>query len=151
MPFKISKPSPGGGQWDKQFHLDHLHVFIANGGFSAEDVETSFGTSGAIKCDHIVCVGCREVIDDQLVFGAALVPRLDGAESNIVVGRLGQGLAKPGRSAPWVLDDPTDDDLATAERFLERFASTLPSGKVVLDHESIIKARLEDDDPKESF
>jgi hypothetical protein len=145
MPFKLSKPSPGGGKWDKDAHLDHLHVFVANDGFGAEQVETSFGESAAVKVDHVICVRCREVVDDLLVFGAALVPRLDGAESSIVVGRLGQGLAKPGRSAPWTLDDPTDEDLATAERFLERYATTLPSGKIVLDHETIAKDRDSDE------
>lgn len=145
MPFNISKPSPGGGKWDKDAHLDHLHLFIANGGFHAEDVETSFGTSPAVKVDHVVCVGCREVIDDLLVFGAALAPRLDGADAGVVVGRLGQGLAKPGRSAPWTLDDPADDDLATAEKFLEQYATSLPSGKIVLDHESIAKDRDADE------
>lgn len=147
MSFKISKPSPGGGKWDKDAHLDHLHLFVANGGFHAEDVETSFGTSPAVKVDHVVCVKCGDVVDDLLVFGAALAPRLDGAEAGVVVGRLGQGLAKPGRSAPWTLDDPTDDDLATAERFLEQYATSLPSGRIVLDVDTLTKDR----DSGESF
>ena len=69
---------------------------------------------------------------DQLVFGKALVPRLTG-DTDTKAGRLGQGLAKPGQSAPWVLDDPTDDDIARADKFAGRFITELPSGDLVLD------------------
>ena len=41
----------------------------------------------------------------------------------VVVGRLGQGLAKPGKSAPWVLNAPSADDLKTAEKY-EAYASS---------------------------
>lgn len=133
--FNIHRPtsSGGGDQWDKGAHVDHLHLFVAADGFTADDVDTSYGVSPAVKVDAVVCCDCVQLWDDQLIFGAALVPRLDGNEPGVVVGRLGQGLAKPGRSAPWVLDDPTDDDLAAAEAFLEQYATVLPSGAIVVD------------------
>src|SRR6516225_11004041 len=34
------------------------------------------------------------------------------------LGRLGQGQAKPGQSAPWKLLDPTDDDKELARKYL---------------------------------
>ena len=139
--FNISKPAAGGGKWDKEAHLDHLHLFIARGEFTAKDTETSFGTSPAVEVEYLVCLDDHTVWDELLVFGAALAPRLAGAESSVVVGRLGQGLAKPGRSAPWTLDDPTDADLAKAEEFLERYATTMPSGRVVLDVDAVAKDR----------
>ena len=94
--FKLSKPSPGGDKWDKAAHLDHLHLFVADE-FTAEQVDTSFGESPAVHVDHVVCVDDRELWADLMIFGAALVPRLDGCDPGVVVGRLGQGLAKEGR------------------------------------------------------
>ena len=77
MPFKINRPQPGGGdRWDKAGHLDHLHLFIANDGFKAEEVDTANGPAQAVKVDFIVCTADNELWDDQLVFGAALVPQL---------------------------------------------------------------------------
>lgn len=148
MPFKLSKPSPGGGdRWSKDDHLDHLMVFA--GDLSAQDTETSYGDATAAHCDYIVCVDCPQVWSDQLVFGAALVPRLTGdPDATIIVGRLGQGLAKPGKSAPWTLDDPTDADLAKAEQFLESYATYLPSGTLVIDVKAIEADRPDTgDDP----
>ena len=138
------EPSPGGDKWDRPAHLDHLHLFLADE-FVAKQVDTSFGETAAVHVDHVVCVDDREIWADLLIFGAALVPRLDGCDPYVVVGRLGQGLAKEGRSAPWTLDDPTDADLETAERFLEAYAGTLPSGGIVLDVKQIL---LDRDDNK---
>ena len=38
--FKLSKPSPGGDKWDKDAHVDHLHLFIADE-FAAEEIDTA--------------------------------------------------------------------------------------------------------------
>jgi len=138
--FKLSKPSAGGSGWQKGDHLDHLHVFL--GDLAGREVETSFGDAVAAHVDHVMCVDCLLEWDDQLVFGAALVPRLTGdAEAEVIVGRLGQGLAKPGRSAPWTLDDPTDADLAEAEAFVDKYVHRLPSGDVVVDQRALAADR----------
>jgi hypothetical protein len=138
--FRISKPSPGGTGWQKADHLDHLHVFL--GDLTEREVETSYGDAVAAHVDHVMCVQCLEEWDDQLVFGAALVPRLTGdLDAEVIVGRLGQGLAKPGRSAPWTLDDPTDADLEAAEAFVEKYVHRLPSGAVVIDHQALAADR----------
>lgn len=141
--FRISKPVSGGGSDDKfprDQHLEHLVLHIAET-FTAEQVDTVHGPKDAVPVDHIICTDCLEVWSDQLVFGAAVVPRLNGAEGGVVVGRLGQGLARPGRSAPWTLDDPTDADLDQAEKFLQEYASTLRSGRIVIDTKAIAEAR----------
>jgi hypothetical protein len=131
----------GGDKWDRGAHLDHAHVFI-DSAFAVEAVETVHGPAEAVKVEHVACIDCAEVWSDVLVFGAALVPRLAGAEG-IVVGRLGQGLARPGRNAPWTLDDPTEADLAEAEAWLDKYATRLPSGTVVLDHKAISAGRTQ--------
>ena len=100
--FKLSKPSPGGDKWDKAAHIDHRHLFIADE-FVATSMSTSFGDSAAVHVDNVVCVDCREVWADLMIFGAALVPRLDGCEPYVVVGRLGQGWRKSARRRPRAL------------------------------------------------
>ena len=137
--FSLSGPADGGGdRWDKQAHLDHLHLFI--GPKERREVETSFGLGTPAHVPLIVCIDTLEVYSDQLVFGAALEPRLTG-DSDVIVGRLGQGLAKPGRSAPWTLDDPTEADLIQAETFLEQYATRQPDGTITLDEDAIKNAR----------
>lgn len=147
MSFKLQRPMAGGGGGDRfprDQHLEHLVLHIAEK-FTAEEVETVHGVQSAVPVEHIICADCIGVWSDQLVFGAAIVPRLDGA-AGVVVGRLGQGLAKPGRNPAWTLDDPTDGDLERAEQFLEQYASTLPSGRIVVDVREIERARAEHDD-----
>ncbi len=118
--FKLSKPSSGGDdRWPKDKHLDHLLVFVG-------DLERRVMGSGddayeVAHVDYVICVDCTKVWTDQLVSGKALVPQLTGdPDAESIPGRLGQGLAKPGKTAAWLLDDPTPGDFATAEAFLSR-------------------------------
>jgi hypothetical protein len=136
------------GRWNRQIHLDHLHLFVGDAAFAAETVDTANGPAKAVKVPTIVCLDCLQPWTDQLVFGTRLVPRLDGAEPP-VPGRLGQGLARAGKSPAWTLDDATSGDLTHAEEFLERFATTLPSGKMVLDERAIEAARQSRDDERD--
>ena len=41
-----------------------------------------------------------------------------------VLGRLTQGVAKPGQNAPWKLADATEDDARAARRYLDGLASS---------------------------
>ena len=53
----ISRATGGAGNnWDKDAHLGHLHLIVANEGFRSESTETKFGTSLAVKVDFVVCV-----------------------------------------------------------------------------------------------
>lgn len=142
--FHLSAPSAssGGDRWSKDEHLDHLTLFV--GPFETREIESAYGPATPTHCESIACVECREAWQDALVFGAAIAPRLVGdPDAEIVVGRLGQGLAKPGRSAPWTLDDPTEADLQAAEQFLEEFAVRLPSGSVMIDTRALALSRPE--------
>lgn len=134
MTFKLSKPSPGGN-WSKEDHLDHLMLFI--GDFERREQSGANGAYTAVHVDYIVCCDCPHAWIDQLVSGAALVPRLSDVDGEIVVGRLGQGLAKPGKSAPWTLDDPTEGDMGKAQTTLESYATHLPTGSITVDVKAI--------------
>jgi hypothetical protein len=128
--FRIGRPAAGGGGFNKDDHLDHLLGFVEP---QAEEVSTSFGEAVAARCSYIFCCDDATVDSDVLLFGSVIAPRLCEAEDEVVAGRLTKGLAKPGRSAPWLLDDPTDDDLDAVEAFLEANATRLPSGKIVME------------------
>ena len=85
-----------------------------------ETITTEFGEARPIRCNIAVLDGEHkgDVAEDTLLFGVALINSLKGKVGKKVLGRLGQGVAKPGRSAPWLLDDPTEDDKATARKYL---------------------------------
>ena len=89
-----------------------------------ETMTTEFGETRPIRCNIAVLDGEHkgDVAHDTMLFGIALVNSLKGNVGKKVLGRLGQGVAKPGRSAPWILDDPTDDDKTTARKYLSYIA-----------------------------
>lgn len=63
-----------------------------------------------------------EVNEDTLIFPKMLQAQLKSRVGQLVLGRLNRGVAKPGQSAPWVLDPATDADKATADAFVRRAA-----------------------------
>lgn len=56
--------------------------------------------------------------DDALVFPKVLQGQLRSRVGQMVLGRLGQGQAKVGQSAPWKLDPATADDKTKAQEWL---------------------------------
>lgn len=101
-----------------------LHITV---GEVKRGIQTSMGTSDAVSCDVAVLDGTHKgsTFEDVLLFPKVLVGQLSpaaGSDDPVVVGRLGKGDAKPGKSAPWVLLNPTDADLETAAKY-EQFAA----------------------------
>lgn len=68
--------------------------------------------SPAVKADVAVLdgPGKGEEFPDTLIFPKVLQSQLNRRVGQKVLGRLGQGVAKPGQSAPWVLSEATDAD-----------------------------------------
>ena len=75
-------------------------------------INTVHGLSDAIKADVVVLDGAEkgEEYTDTLLFPKVLQSQLKSRIGAKVLGRLGQGTAKPGQSAPWVLAEATDAD-----------------------------------------
>jgi len=97
--------------------------------FTVERIErgivTEFGETDATAGAVAVLDGSSkgETYADTLIFPRVLQSQLKGAVGGgMVLGRLGQGEKKPGKSAPWILADPTDDDKAIARRYLAHVA-----------------------------
>jgi hypothetical protein len=130
--FKIGKPAGGGG-FDKSAHLGHLLVFVNAHGEEVPKYQGE-GTQLAAMCAYVCCTTCPIVLADQRIYGEALAPRIVDAGEEIVGGILAQSNAKPGRNPAWILEDPTDDDIATIQAFLETYATRLPSSdRIVIE------------------
>ena len=80
-------------------------------------ITTSMGEAEAIECD-VVDLDTNEEHTSVLFFNIALRSALRPNIGAQVLGRIGQGVAKPGKTAPWILNDATtnkaDIDKATA-------------------------------------
>lgn len=87
-------------------------------------IETTFGESDAVKVDVVVLDGELKgtVYADTLIFPRVLQSQLSGKVGKMVIGRLEQGVAKKGQSAPWQLADPTDDDKEIGRKYLAHVA-----------------------------
>jgi len=90
------------------------------------DIVTQFGTTDAVKADVAVLDGAHkgETFDDTLIFPRVLKSALAPNVGSMVLGRLGQGQAKSGQSAPWVLAPGTPEDKAVGEKYLAYVATT---------------------------
>jgi hypothetical protein len=84
-----------------------------------EGVLTSLGAKDAVRAD-IVDLDNGEEFTDVLVFPRVLIGQLRSKIGGKVLGRLGQGTAKPGQSAPWLLTDFTPDDAKKASDWIEK-------------------------------
>jgi hypothetical protein len=92
-------------------------------------VQTVHGATDAIRCRIAELDGSTPgtVHNDVMLFGRNLVGQLRAALDGgveMVLGRMGQGEAKPGQSPPWRLLNPTEQDRATARAYLASRPST---------------------------
>jgi hypothetical protein len=80
-------------------------------------ITTSLGEADAIEV-NIVDLDTNEEHNSVLFFNVALKSALKPNIGKQVLARIGQGVAKPGKSAPWILvnatDNPGDVEKATA-------------------------------------
>lgn len=83
-------------------------------------VQTAFGTADPVRADVTILDGDHtgEQILDTLVFPKVLIGQLKANIGKKVLGRLSQGNAKPGQSAPWMLTDATEDDKTVARKWV---------------------------------
>lgn len=77
--------------------------------------------SPAIRANVTVLDGAAagEQYEDALIFPKVLQSQLRSRVGKMVLGRLGQGTAKPGQSAPWRLDAATPADEQVARQHLQ--------------------------------
>ena len=108
---------PGGGITWETFN-GCLLVLDVHG--VERDVQTTYGASDAVKVTVHVLDGpeAGTSVPNTLVFPKVLRSQLEQQVGERVLGRLGQGNKKPGQNPPWILEDPTEADRQTAQRWL---------------------------------
>jgi len=77
-------------------------------------IQTVHGETDAIEV-NIVNLDDNAVHNNVLFFNVALKNALKSKVGHKVLARIGQGTAKPGKSAPWILLDATNDATAVAK------------------------------------
>lgn len=84
------------------------------------DINTSMGVRDATRATVTVVDGPTPGVtfQDTLIFPKVLHSQTAPNVGRKVLGRLGQGQAKPGQNAPWMLNQATDADTQTAGAFL---------------------------------
>lgn len=90
-------------------------------------IKTVHGDTAAVRADVIVLDGTNAgtAYNDTLIFPKVLQSQVKGNVGGMVLGRLGQGVAKPGQSAPWTLDEANEQDKQVGRDYLAK-ANPLP-------------------------
>jgi hypothetical protein len=94
-------------------------------------VETGISTVLGTKDATVVTVHVLDGTDSGQVYTEAFIwPKVlqmqlrpNVGTGRYYLGRLGQGLAKPGQNPPWNLDNPTEDDREKARKYLAGLAA----------------------------
>lgn len=109
----FTPPATSSGDYVKIADLNgHLCIFTPIE--FIESVQTVNGDSQAVKA-NIVDLDTNLEHDDVLIFNKALISSLKANIGAQVLARVGQGIAKPGKTAPWILNDATTDSAAVAK------------------------------------
>jgi hypothetical protein len=116
--FATPAPPGEGIQWEQ--HKGAL-LLIEVTGFEA-GVKTRFGENDAVVADITVLDGAGKDAhyDAAMIFPKLLVSQTKNAVGQKVLGRLGQGQAKSGQSAPWLLEEASAADVALAEEWVRK-------------------------------
>lgn len=123
----VSAATPSGGiNW-----ADYKGSLLVIEPLSFETgIQTSFGPADATKANVYALTGpdTADEYPETLIFPKLLASQTKGQIGRKVVGRLGQGTAKPGQSAPWLLEEATADDLAKAKAYIDAKAGPVSAG-----------------------
>lgn len=119
--------NPASGKFEAKNHNGRLLLITPKDYLTG--VKTINGEKDCIDGEVVVLPepgkGELEVIDNARLFGGQLIAATKSKIGKMVLGRLGQGTAKPGQNAPWILTDPTDDDRAVGMAYLATKAPQL--------------------------
>lgn len=124
---EFARPGKPGESFDYNDYKGSLLLFDVIG---LEDhiptVNTKPGEkSPAVRADLFVLDGPKANTEhiDALIFPKILQSQLRRMVGQRVLGRLGQGVAKPGQTAPWTLAEATDADVSRAREWSRNHAS----------------------------
>lgn len=113
MTSPFTSPASSGGESVKPADLQG-HLLIIKPVEYKTGIQTSLGEAEAIEVD-IVDLDTSTEHTSVLFFNVALRSALKPNIGKSVLARIGQGVAKPGKSAPWILIDATQEADAVAK------------------------------------
>ena len=107
-----------GGEQPKVADLANQLLIIEPVSYKAS-IQTVHGETDAIEV-NVTNLETGQIHEGILFFNVALKNALKNKVGQKVLARIGQGTAKPGKSAPWILIDATSNpaDLAKANAFV---------------------------------
>jgi hypothetical protein len=109
----FTPPATNSGDYVKMADLNgHLCIFSPIE--FIDSINTAMGETQAIKAT-VVDLDTDTEHDDVLLFNKAIITSLKANIGAQVLARVGQGIAKPGKSAPWILNDATTDSAAVTK------------------------------------
>lgn len=93
------------------------------------DIQTVHGPTDAVAVNVVDLDANNNRHDNVLFFNVALKNALRNKLGQKVLARIGQGTAKPGKSAPWILLDATGNaaDIARANAYLSQAPAPSPT------------------------
>jgi hypothetical protein len=109
----FSAPSNASSDSIKVADLNGHLLIVSPLSFKA-DIQTVNGPADAIEV-NLIDLDTNEEHNSVLWFNVALKNALKPLIGQKVLGRIGQGIAKPGKNAPWILLDATADAEAVAK------------------------------------
>lgn len=117
----FAMPSGGGGDYKFSEFLGEL-LLVRPTEEGTMDTEVA-NDSEYVRADVVRLDNENEQVEDLLVFQVALIRTLKKVmrgPNEWVLGRLARGEAKKGKSAPYILSKPTDEEIAQAEEVMEQ-------------------------------
>jgi hypothetical protein len=116
-----------GGDQPKVADLANQLLIIEPTEYKAS-INTVHGETDAVEV-RVINIDTGEIHSELLFFNVALKNALKNKIGQKVLARIGQGTAKPGKSAPWILIDATGNpaDLAKANAFVSAAAGREPA------------------------
>jgi len=126
MSDQFAAPAPPSDGIDWSAHNGALLLIDVG---DTDKVNTSFGEKDAVRANVVILdgpdAGTRH--DDTLIFPKLLVSQLKSRVGQKVLGRLGQGQAKPGQKPPWILAEATDADRQVGVAYLANGLTAPPA------------------------
>lgn len=97
-------------------------VLIAVNGFEP-NISTAMGVGQAIRGEVAIVDGpdTGKRYPDALIFNKKLIPQLRNSIGSTILGRIAQGQANPGQSAPFILEKAGHGDAEKATAFVTKF------------------------------
>jgi hypothetical protein len=111
----FGKPATSSGDSFKA--RDFLGKLVLFMGHEKRMVDTDNGEATVAECQLIAIPEAGEVLSDCWVFGMSLAPAIYKSPAPVVVGIIGQGEAKAGRSAPWQLHEASEEQTERARKW----------------------------------